>query len=333
MKKVLVTGGSSFISQHIIRLLLDQNEYEVTATIRAHSNRTNILKTWQNSTKLIIEKNNLDDLESLRSLVNGKFVVIHVASPFVMTGNREEVVNPALNMTKTVLEACHSSSVTKVIFTSSSVTMSQIISKTPIDENMFSDTSNLTPYEASKVESEKYIWSYVKENNPTFKVVSLHPSAVIGPAFSEHVVSNSVKSFIIDVLNGHSFPFKTQLDILMVDVRDVAKAHILAITKGEGRYLCCAKSVPVGDIITAGKSLYNLPRAPTVHVPPLIVKGMAFFLDSNTSSFLKGHVGHGEYKFDNSKIRSELGLEFMEISESLKDTIRWCQESNLLLNK
>ena len=337
MKRILVTGGTSFITQHIIKQLLTDTTHEITTTIRAHSNRTNILKTWLTMypKRLIIVQNDLDNVESLKPIVNGKFAVIHVASPFVMsnTTSREEMVNPALGMTKTVLHACQATSVQKVIFTSSSVTMSQIICKDPIDENMFNSANKLSPYEASKVESEKYIWEFVKENNPSFKVVSIHPSAVIGPGFSEHVVSSSVKSFVIDILNGKSLPFKTQLDILMVDVRDVAKAHILAIEKGEGRYLCCAESVPISEIVTTGTSLYNLPNAPFVHVPSILVQGLALFMDENTSSFLKGHVGRGHYKFDNSKIQQDLGLKFMDIKTSLKETIVWCHESKLLLNK
>ena len=333
MKKVLVTGGSSFISQHIIKMLMDSTDHIVTTTIRSNSNRTAILNAWCATypKRLNIEMNTLDSPVSLKEILTGKEVVIHVASPFLMTNNKEEVVNPALQMTRSILEACFVvKTIQKVIFTSSSVTMSQIISKDPITEDMYTTASNLTPYEASKVESEKYIWKFVQENNPHFKVVSIHPSAVMGPSFSSDVVSASVKSFVIDVLNGNSLPFQTQLDILMVDVRDVARAHILAINSGEGRYLCCSQSVPISDIITMANEMYTLPNAPTIHVPSLLVHGLALFLDANTSSFLKGHVGKGQYKFNNSKIICDLGMTFMNMKDSLRETIVWCDENKLL---
>eukprot|EP00834_Sanchytrium_tribonematis_P008496 NODE_1017_length_2632_cov_0.457165.p2 type:complete len:336 gc:universal NODE_1017_length_2632_cov_0.457165:417-1424(+) len=334
MKTVLVTGGSSFISQHIIKLLLDTTAFNVVCTIRQESNRTQILKSWSVlfPSRLIIEKSELDQLESLKDILKNVDYVMHVASPFIMTSNKDEVVTPALLMTKTVLEAClQSKKVAKVIFTSSSITMSQIISKEPIHEKMYSTSNSLSPYEASKVESEKFIWEFVQEHDPKFECVSIHPSAVVGPGFSPHVVSSSVKSFIIDVLNGKSLPFQTQLDILMVDVRDVALAHILAIEKGQGRYLCCAESVPLAKIVAIAKKLEDFPNAPTMYVPPIFVQGLSYFVEENTSKFLRGHVGKGEYKFDNSKIIKDFGLKFMDMEKSITETIEWCIESQLFI--
>ncbi len=52
------------------------------------------------------------------------------------------------------------------------------------------------PYGLSKVEAEKYVWSFVDNKKPNFRVVVINPSLIYGPILKNSPASESSTSKI-----------------------------------------------------------------------------------------------------------------------------------------
>ena len=112
-----------------------------------------------------------------------------------------------------------------------------------------------------------------------------------------------------------------------VDVRDVAKAHILAMETdaASGRYLCADKAMHMRELVALLKSsdfnTYALPRIDLSGTAgSLLMKALSFTQPKNTGTYIRTNIGR-TLRFDNSKIINELGLSFMPLRESMIETV------------
>ena len=76
MKKVLVTGGAGFIGSHLVKRLVEKG-YDVTAIDNLERGNVNFVSNIK-SLKLAIC--DLTDYETIQNFVEGKDIVIHLAS-------------------------------------------------------------------------------------------------------------------------------------------------------------------------------------------------------------------------------------------------------------
>ena len=178
---------------------------------------------------------------------------MHVASPFTFTFKdaQKEIIDPALKGTLTLLNSClKSKSVKRVILTSSTYAIVDTVDKSKTyTENDWNESSSLTdnPYAYSKTVAEKAAWKFMEEKKPHFDLIVINPSMVLGPGHKSSLSQS--QEIILDILNG-KHPVLIDLIFNIVDVRDVAKSHILAmeIENLKGRYLCMNKSVHIKNV-------------------------------------------------------------------------------------
>lgn len=328
---VCVTGASGFVGSQIVALLLAQG-YGVRATVRSlhDPGKYNFLSGLPGADeRLELVEGDLLQEGSYDSAVAGCTAVIHAASPYFLDAEdpQRELVDPAVNGTLNVLSSCaRADSVKRVVFTSS-VTA---ITDEPVPGKIFTEAdwnekSSLTrnPYYYSKTLAEKAAWTFVEENEGAFDLVVINPSAVIGPSLCPTL--NTSNSFISGLLNGE-VPALYNTTFAIVDVRDVAQAHLLALEnpQASGRYICCSEALEMVEIAAFlreegyGDQLpkFNLASS----VGNYIVKLFAYTQPQGTRSFVHTNVGK-RLAYDNSKIREELGLTFMPVEQSIRDTV------------
>jgi nucleoside-diphosphate-sugar epimerase len=121
-----VTGGTGFIASWIIKQLLNDG-YNVHATVRKPENKQNVshLENIANQAPGVLKlfKADLLDPGSFAMAAEGCELAIHTASPFIMSGIKnpyEELIRPALEGTRNVLDSVNrSTSVRRVVLTSS----------------------------------------------------------------------------------------------------------------------------------------------------------------------------------------------------------------------
>lgn len=96
--------------------------------------------------------------------IEGCEFVIHVASPVVFQSPKDEMelIGPALNGTKAVLESCLKHKVKRLIVTSSTASVVDL----SIDGKKFTEddwpviSKNIWPYQKSKILAEQSVWEF-----------------------------------------------------------------------------------------------------------------------------------------------------------------------------
>jgi dihydroflavonol-4-reductase len=326
-----ITGASGFVAGHIIDQLLKKG-YKVRGTVRSIKDKEKLkflydLDPTGNSLELV-EADLLNE-ESFDAAFKGCKLLFHTASPYILKYNdaEKELVNPAVQGTLNVLRAASKNGIKKVVLTSSVAA----ITDSPEENHVYTEKdwnvkSSLTrnPYYYSKKLAEEKAWEFVKEDK-TFTLVVVNPFLILGPEFNPKTVNTS-NQILCDILNG-KFPGILDFGWGMVDVRDVAKAHILAMESdsAEGRYICWNRTISMKDTCKLLKERYpdfkkNIPsRDLACSLANVMVKLGSHFQDKGTGQYIRTNLGKHP-QLDNAKVKS-LGLEFIPLEQTLYDTV------------
>lgn len=272
---ICVTGGTGYIAKFIVRNLLDEN-YRVRATARNLSNQAKVqpLRALEpSSTKLEIVELDVNDSSTFKTVLSGCDVLIHTATPIVLhtAGWRaytsveeaeEKQLKPAVKGTENLLRVAAEVGIRKVVLTSSASAMvSNRVPRPVLNESCWTDVdesrANImkqpkAAYRLAKTLQERIAWELSAELG--FRLVSINPVLVTGPSLAPE--KNVGQQRLIDVCHGvpNSSGTNGQRTISdahlgIVDVRDVAKAHVLALMdSAEGRYFLMTADVHHEDI-------------------------------------------------------------------------------------
>ena len=338
VKPVLVTGASGFIASHIVQQLL-KDDYRVRGTVRDPEKirREGYLTDLAGATeRLELIAADLLKPESFDHAVQGCEYVIHTASPYAIDVKdaQRDLVDPAVNGTISVLESClEAGTVRRVVLTSSVAAVTDRADGHLNTESDWNTTSSLTrnPYYYSKTLAERAAWGFMESNQPGFDLVSINPFFVIGPSLVPTL--NLSHSSFVGLTNGR-IPGILALDWPLVDVRDVARAHILAMNnpKASGRYIVAAETRTMRQVVDLlrANGWGDRYRLPSVGVDggfgTRLTRLAVAFQSSGTRDYMRNHLG-GQMRFDNSKARRQLGIEFGDVDQTILDTMedleRW----------
>mgnify|MGYP001080349652 CR=1 FL=1 len=94
-----------------------------------------------------------------------------------------------------------------------------------------------------------------------------------------------------------------------------------------GRYICCNTTLGMDELIDTLKKHVGEGKYPRVPIPNWLAQVASHLMPDGTGSYMRANIGRGRYEFDSSKIKNELGLEYIPVETSLVDTIadgrRW----------
>lgn len=335
---ILVTGATGFIAAHIVNQLLEGG-YRVRGTVRSLRKPGDIdaLKALPGaSERLELVEADLTRPGSFDGPASGCAFVMHTASPYVLTvaDPQRDLVDPAVKGTREVLAAAQrAGTVTRVVLTSSMAAITDEPERARVlTEADWNEKSSLdrNPYYYSKTLAEKAAWTFMEEAPRAFDLVSINPFMVIGPSLTSSL--NTSNQMLVDLLKG-TYPGIVSLTWGMVDVRDVAAAHIQAMTStsARGRYICAADTISMREVVdllrTNGFSRYRLPRIGLDSpIATALVKAMVFTQPKGAATYLRTHLGRVP-RYDTAKIRRDLSLSFRPVPQSILETMadldRW----------
>lgn len=273
---ILVTGVSGYIGSHVAKLLLEEG-YKVRGTVRSLSNEAKVepLKSLVPDAKFPLElvEADLTKEEGWDKAVEGCTGVLHVASPFPDLVNQQVeeagLVDTAKDGTLQVLKAVANhaaASVKRVVVTSSFAAVSgepvPEAEKTYTEEDWTDpESTTIDAYTKSKVVAEKAAWDFVKElpDDQKFELAVINPTFVLGPPLLESHKSATSVNFMAQIVN-RAYPGVPRVQFPICDVRDVAKAHVKALTAPEAvnnRHIICTDSVWVKDIAMAASKEFK----------------------------------------------------------------------------
>jgi dihydroflavonol-4-reductase len=332
---VLLTGGTGYIGSWICKYLLEAG-YRVRVTVRdlGKPEKFAHLKALETGTQGALEFWEADLLQSGQydDAAKGCETIFHVASPFILQVKdaQKDLVDPALLGTRNVLEAANrSGTVKKVVLTSSVVSIygdAKEMTDLGLDaftEANWNTTSSLThqPYAFSKVTAEKAAWEMAKAQDQ-WKLVVLNPGFVMGPSLTENSDSESI-TLMKDYLKGKFATGVPNVEFGLVDVRDVALAHVRAAEnpQAEGRTILSNTSVSMLEISKMIKKVRGSGRGLPFMIAPKFVIKLIGFLFGITAEFVEKNVNY-PLRFDNTKSKQMLGLEYRPIEETMGDMVR-----------
>lgn len=325
---VCVTGATGFIASCLVSALV-QRGYRVRGTVRdVRRGAPYLQKLNFGYEDLELVEADLLNRESFVEAVKGCHGVFHTASPYVLESASvmADIVEPAVKGTLNVLAACKADDeVGRVVLTSSMAAITDEPENgrvlTEEDWNVKSSPTR-NPYYYSKAEAERAAWRFMEDEFTSFDLVALNPYMVIGPSLMPSL--NPTNKIFVDLLNG-TYPGIMNLSWGLVDVRDVAEAHILAMEQknAKGRYILANPPVTMGEVVgwmrEAGYGIGT--KLPTRQISDFMVRLGSHLQSKGVGNYLRTHIGRTP-SYDTAKARDQLGVSLRPPKELVLDTLQ-----------
>ncbi|MBW2262311.1 MAG: NAD-dependent epimerase/dehydratase family protein [Deltaproteobacteria bacterium] len=320
---VAVTGASGFVGSHVVKALLGHG-HGVRAVVRdaADPARTDHLKSMGNVELMSAD---LTRPGSFDDAAQGCDAVVHAASATRLAARdpQREIVDVAVGATRTVLEgAARSSTVGRVVQTSS---VAAVIDHTIPDSHVFteddwneSSTLDSEPYYLSKTLAEREALKIREQSKDAFELVSINPGFVLGPVLAR-IHLRSSPALVRQMLRGR-IPGWPRISMPLVDARDVAEAHVLALEaeRPSARYICNATTVWTRDVARTLATRFSDRKIPTRRIPDLMAWVGALFSKQLSFHLLRTSLGRFR-NVSGEKLSSELGLEYRSPEDAIVD--------------
>jgi dihydroflavonol-4-reductase len=319
-RKVFVTGGTGFVGANLVRLLLAEG-YKVKALVRPNSNLNNL-----QNLEVELVTGNLNDAD-LDIKMQGCEVLFHVAAHYSLWHKDKDLLYKTNVLgTKNILNCAKKAGIKRIVYTSSVAAIGVRKDDKIADENYQSPVENLiSNYKKSKYYAEQEV---LKAVNFGQDIVIVNPTTPIG---AYDIKPTPTGEIIVRFLTG-KMPAYVNTGLNFIDVKDVAKGHILALEKGKKgeRYILGNQNLFLKDFLDKLALITGL-KSPTITLPLWIPLTVAFFDEFILTKFGKspsipfdGVKMSQQIMFYNStKAIQELGLSQSPIDNAIKDSVQW----------
>lgn len=323
---VLVTGGSGYIAGELIDQLLARG-WTVHTTIRSLAKADALRARFGHppEDRLKVFAAELMDDAGWAEACAGCTHVAHVASPIPATApkNEDDLIVPAREGTLRALRFARAAGVKRFVQTSSTAAIAYGRDRGThtFTEADWTDVSHpdAYPYVKSKTLAERAARDWMAEHGAGMEFVSVNPGMVLGPVASSDF-SASVE-LVKQLLDG-SMPMAPDLGFPIVDVRDIAALHVLALEQpgldgerflGAGPFL---KALDVAAVLRAALG-ERARKAPTRKMPDWLVSVLG--LVNAEVRGIKGELGKTR-NIDASHARTRLGWTMRPVEQTIVDT-------------
>lgn len=318
--RAFVTGGTGFIGANLVRELV-QEGYQVKALVRSTSNLDNLRHL-----DVELVKGDLNDPD-LWQQMQGCQVLFHVAAHYSLwQSDRQQLYNHNVLGTRSVLACARKAKIERTVYTSSVAAIGVGKPGKIVNETHQSPVQELVGhYKKSKFLAEQEAMQAVQAGQD---IVVVNPSSPIGPFDIKPTPTGDI---ILRFLR-RQMPFYLDTGLNFIDVRDVARGHILALEKGQtgDRYILGHENLTLKQLLDQLAQLTGL-KAPQNSVPAWLPLSVAWIderllapLGKPPSVPLDGvRMAHQPMYYNASKAVRELGLPQSPILTALKDAVNW----------
>jgi nucleoside-diphosphate-sugar epimerase len=331
-ERVLVTGGSGFVGSYCILKLLEAG-YQVRTTVRSLKREPDVRAMLREGgaepgDRLEFAAADLMSDAGWSDAVKGCEYVLHVASPFPAAAPKDEneLIIPAREGTLRVLRAARDAGVRRVVLTSSfaAVGYGHADSEAAFTEADWTNVNeNVGAYVKSKTLAERAAWDFIAREGGKLELAVVNPVGITGPVLGKDL-STSID--LVKMLMDGALPGLPRLSFGLVDVRDVADLHVMAMThpaaKGERFLAVAGEPVWIADVARIMKTRLGdaARRVPTRQLPDWLMRVLSVFVPA-----VRANVGSlGKFRrMSNAKARQVLGWQ----PRSNEDTILATAES------
>ncbi|WP_240231022.1 SDR family oxidoreductase [Devosia lacusdianchii] len=285
--RVLLTGISGFLGGHVALQLLNAG-YTVRGSVRNLGKADKVRATLQRAGADIsrLEFVALDLMKDAgwSEAMDGVRYLQHTASPFVIKipEDKMELIAPAVEGTERALNTANARGVERIVLTSSMAAIAYGHDKsrnTPFGPADWTDLNGrgVNFYQESKTLAERRAWEIMDAAGRHDDLAVINPSAIFGPLLDDDPGTSAV--IVQRLLNG-SVPAAPRIPMTSIDVRDIAAAHVAAMTTPDAG----GRRFPMGEstifFIEAANILrqrYPDRRIPRLQMPDWAVRLYAMF--------------------------------------------------------
>jgi dihydroflavonol-4-reductase len=313
--RALVTGAAGFIGSHVAETLRaagwEVRGYDL-AGLRSPSPQS---------------AGDVLDGDAVARAADGCDAVFHLAAVYSYA-RRDAAAMLRVNIegTRTVLDAARRADVKRVVMTSSCSTCGPVPGRPATEEDHPPSWELGIAYKRSKIDSEELALQAARDG---MDVVVVNPTTPVGPNDRRPTPTGAM---VAGVASGRIRAY-TDTAINVVDVRDVAKGHLLAFEHGRGgeRYLLGGEDVTLRDAFAmiarhAGRT------PPRIGVPWQVALGAAWVADRamrvvdrepKLLNLDEARLARTPMRFSIDKAQRELGYTFRGADDALADAVAW----------
>ena len=320
--KVFVTGATGFVGHHVALALAAQGA-DLRLLVRKTSNFQN-LEGIRGETHV----GDLAQPESLRAGLEGCDAVLHVAADYrLWIRDPEAMYRANVDGTRELLRMAREAGVPRVVYTSSVATMHFRTDGLVINEDTPVSIKDMVGhYKRSKFLAE---CEAIKAAEAGQQVMILNPTTPIGPNDAKPTPTGRI---FVDFLN-RKFPAYVDTGLNLVDVSEVARTHVSALTTGTPgrRYILGGENLTLKQILDKMSAITGIP-SPTTKIPFAVAATYAFFEEWITgrirgkeprATLEEVRMGRKKMFASSARAQQELDFRIVPVYPAMRAAIDW----------
>jgi dihydroflavonol-4-reductase len=320
--KVFLTGATGFVGHHVAHALAAQG-----AELRLLVRKTSNLKNLEGIAGETVVGDLLEP-ETLRTGLTGCDALLHVAADYrLWIRDPQAMYRANVDGTRELLRLAHEAGVPRVVYTSSVATMHFRTDGLVINEDTPVSLADMVGhYKRSKFLAEL---EAMKAAEAGQQVMILNPTTPIGPNDAKPTPTGRI---FVDFLN-RKFPAYMDTGLNLVDVAEVARTHVAALTMGTPgrRYILGGENLTLKQILDKMSAITGIP-SPTVQIPFAVAAGYAFFEEWITgrmrgreprATLEEVRMGRKKMYASSARAQQELGFRIVPVYPAMRAAIEW----------
>jgi dihydroflavonol-4-reductase len=270
----------------------------------------------------------LAEPESLRAALEGCDAVVHVAADYrLWIPDPDAMYKANVDGTRELLRMAREAGVGRFVYTSSVATMHFRTDGIVTNEDTPVSLADMVGhYKRSKFLAER---EAIKAAEAGQQVIVLNPTTPIGPNDAKPTPTGRI---FVDFLN-RKFPAYVDTGLNLVDVSEVARTHVLALTAGTPgrRYILGGENLTLKQILDKMAAITGIP-SPTVEIPFAVAATYAFFEEWITgrirgkeprATLEEVRMGRKKMFASSARAQQELGFRIVPVYPAMRAAIEW----------